>query len=128
MGTVRGRHAQAISFVAFLPDGKSVLTVGQDQLIRLWDAKSGKEIRRFGKSPKRDQGADFFGLPRRFRSAMNMAMPFHAGLSADGKLLACGGQDDPMRLWDVQTGKESHQIRGLGLKVPGGFPIIGWRE
>jgi WD40 repeat protein len=126
MGTVRGRHDQAISFVAFLPDGKNVLTVGQDQLIRLWDAKSGKELRRFGNPRKRGQEADFFGnLPRRFRSSANIAMPFHAGLSADGKLLACGGQDGPVRLWDVVIGKEIHQINVPRLKIPGGPPLVG---
>ena len=31
MGTIRWRHAQEVSFVAFLPDGNSVLTACEDQ-------------------------------------------------------------------------------------------------
>lgn len=122
-GSVRGRHPQAVAYIAFLPGGKNVLTVCQDQLTRVWDVKSGKEIRRFGESPKPIQEANVLGLPARFRSAMHAVYPFHACLSADGKLLACGGRDGPMRIWDVDTGKELHQINAPGLKLRGGFAI-----
>jgi WD40 repeat protein len=123
MGTVRGRHAQAISFIAFLPDGKTVLTVCHDQIIRVWDIKTGMEFRRFGEPPNPAQEAGFPGMPGRFRATMRTAMPFHAALSADGKLLACGGQDGPMRMWNVPTGKLIHKINGPGLKIPGGGVI-----
>ena len=122
-GSVRGRHPQAVSYIAFLPGGKNVLTVCQDQLIRIWDVKSGKEIRRFGESPKPIQEANVLRLPARLRSTMHAATPFHACLSADGKLLACGGRDGPMRLWNVETGKQLHQINGPGLKLGAGFAL-----
>ncbi|SRR5713101_1603780 len=122
-GSVRGRHPQAVSYIAFLPDGKNVLTVCQDQLIRIWDVKSGKEIRRFGKLPNPIQEANVLGLPAQARSAMHAVTTFHACLSANGKLLACGGRDGPMRLWDVETGKELHKINGPGLKLGAGFAL-----
>src|SRR5216684_6774928 len=122
-GSVRGRHPQAVSYIAFLPDGKNVLTVCQDQLIRIWDVKSGKEIRRFGKLPNPIQEANVLGLPAQARSAMHAVTTFHACLSANGKLLACGGRDGPMRLWDVETGKELHKINGPGLKFGAGFAL-----
>src|SRR5262249_36343670 len=35
-----------------------------------------------------------------------------ASFSPDGKLLATGGGDQPVRLWDVASGKERHTLPG----------------
>src|SRR5215472_7283881 len=45
LGSVRLRHAGSVSFVAFLPDGKTLVSAGQDQAVRWWDVKTGKELR-----------------------------------------------------------------------------------
>jgi WD40 repeat protein len=47
MGTMRWRHGDPVSYVAYTSDGKAVLTVSRDKTIRLWDRATGKEIRRF---------------------------------------------------------------------------------
>ena len=47
LGSLRCRHAEPILFVAFVQDGKAVLTGGQDQVFRLWDRATGAEIRHF---------------------------------------------------------------------------------
>src|SRR5947209_3949515 len=36
LGTLRWRHADTVTFVAILPDGKAVLTAAQDNTVRLW--------------------------------------------------------------------------------------------
>src|ERR1700686_1957798 len=36
LGTLRFRHADVIAFAAFLPGGKSVVTVGDDGIICVW--------------------------------------------------------------------------------------------
>jgi WD40 repeat protein len=50
LGTTRWRHGATISYVAFGPDGKTLITAGQDNTVRLWDLATGKEIRRFGRT------------------------------------------------------------------------------
>jgi RNA polymerase sigma factor (sigma-70 family) len=58
LGTNRLRHSSVVTYVAFLPDGKSLLTASEDGAIRLWDLESGKEIRRFemrAEGPKPDR-------------------------------------------------------------------------
>ncbi|HLZ21002.1 MAG TPA: hypothetical protein VKQ30_02615, partial [Ktedonobacterales bacterium] len=47
LGSLRWRHAEPILFVAFVQDGKAVLTGGQDQVFRLWNRATGTEIRHF---------------------------------------------------------------------------------
>jgi WD40 repeat protein len=78
LGSVRLRH-QATA-IAFAPDGKTFATAGVDQMIRLWSAADGKEIR---------------------------ALKGHATItfSADGKKLYFSGEGK-WREWDVVEGKE----------------------
>src|SRR5438105_3988581 len=51
LGTTRWRHGDIVLFAAFLPDGKSVVSVSDDRYIRVWEYPSGKEIRRIEASP-----------------------------------------------------------------------------
>jgi WD40 repeat protein len=70
-----------IAFV-FAPDGKHIAAAGPRH-IRLWDAHTGKEVRRFG-------GAAITGPS--------------AAISPDGKLLVAGRDDGGIRFWDIATG------------------------
>ena len=45
--------------LAFAPDGKSLVSRGQDQVLRLWDVAEGKEIRKFVEQPKPQQAGGF---------------------------------------------------------------------
>lgn len=78
MGTVRLRHEAAVDTVEFIAGGKWLLSAGQDDTVRLWDPRAGREVRRF---------------------------PGRAGcLSRDGKTLVTWGEH--CRLWDLGTGQE----------------------
>src|SRR4051795_10182062 len=56
LGTTRFRHGGSICQVAYTPDGKILTTLGDDGLIRLWDAAAGVEIRHIGEAPARTPG------------------------------------------------------------------------
>jgi RNA polymerase sigma factor (sigma-70 family) len=97
MGTVRFRHAEGVTCCTFSPDGKTLISGGHDYTLRLWDAATGKELRRF--------------LGHR-GAVRNLA------LSPDGSVLASTGDawrgQEPGRIfiWDVGTGKERARLLG----------------
>ncbi|HLW68660.1 MAG TPA: WD40 repeat domain-containing protein [Gemmataceae bacterium] len=97
LGTIRWRHGGTVTFAAFLPDGKSILTAGQDYKIRVWEMGSGKEIRTFDEIPK---------LPNQpNEEELYTGLPFQVTMSADCKTLVSFGQDGRVHVWDTGTGK-----------------------
>src|SRR5712692_508486 len=50
LGTVRWRAGSPVILAAFSPDGRSLITLGQDFSVQVWDAATGKEIRSFDAS------------------------------------------------------------------------------
>jgi WD40 repeat protein len=91
IGTMRLHHAGSAINVVFAPDGKSLASCGNDSVVRLWDAATGKEIRRFEGHKGSLEGLAF---------------------SPDGKMILSAGNDGVARLWDTATGKEIRQLTG----------------
>ena len=85
-----------VTSVAFSPDGKQVLTGSEDSTARLWDAASGKEIRKF-------QG--------------HTESIWSVAFSPDGKQVLTGSDDSTARLWDAATGKEIRKLQGHAAEV-----------
>jgi RNA polymerase sigma factor (sigma-70 family) len=84
LGSARLRQGGAINAVAYSPDGKLLASGGGYHELRIWDARTGKELQRM------------IGLS---------SWPFSIAFSPDGKTLASGANDNTARLWDVATGK-----------------------
>jgi WD40 repeat protein len=84
LGTYRWRPGGAVFALAFMPDGKGIVSAGRDG-VSLWETSSGKELRRY-------EGHRWEVLC--------------LALSPDGKSLATGSSDGTLRLWDVGSGKE----------------------
>jgi WD40 repeat protein len=78
---------------AFSPDSKTLVAQSPvDNALLVWDAVTGKELRRFRLPANR------FGL-----AAASLGL---IAVSPDGKLLAVGGGDHSVHLLDAATGKE----------------------
>jgi RNA polymerase sigma factor (sigma-70 family) len=111
LGTVRFRHNSTA--IAYSPDGKILASGGRDNVIRLFDAGSGKEIRRLVGHQKRsyNPAADpTKGAFDALVSATGDGGVNSVAFARDGKTLASGGWDDTIRLWDVETGKQLRKI------------------
>jgi WD40 repeat protein len=116
LGSLRWRHAEPILFVAFVQDGKAVLTGGQDQVFRLWDRATGTEIRHFAMQANPQGKPD---KPRPVAMPWTQQAQVVASVSHDGKTLAVDLPGNEILLWDVDTGKEIRRFR------PPQSPVVG---
>ena len=85
-------HKKWIRRVAVTPDGKTVASVGDDMVCRLWDAGSGQLVRELRGHKEK--------TPHHFPSMLHAC-----ALSTDGKLLATGDKVGHVVVWELATGK-----------------------
>jgi WD40 repeat protein len=88
---IPGAHAETVFAVRFSPTGDSLATAGGDRLIKIFDANSGDETKRF---------------------AGHTAHVLALAWKADGKLLVSSGADNLLKLWDVDSGLAVRTMKG----------------
>ncbi|MHC4645217.1 MAG: WD40 repeat domain-containing protein [Planctomycetota bacterium] len=99
MGIERRSFQEKNAFwVEFAPDGQTVVSAsGRDtSWIRLWDLRTGKELRSFEWTKIRS-----------------------AALSPDGKMLAAGRRDGTIRVWNTESGE-------IALEFPSAGSAANW--
>jgi WD40 repeat protein len=90
-GDLHFDYNDAVTSVAFSPDGKWLATGGKDGAVRLWNVATAQLDRSF----------------------TNHKGPVNSlAFSPDGKTLASGGGDFKIILWDVATGQPRHTLPG----------------
>jgi WD40 repeat protein len=83
-------HAGFAYRLAFRPDGKQLVTCGDDHTARVWDAGTGKPV----------------------RELTGHAGPVYGtAWSPDGKRIATASTDGTVRVWDAVTGAELFALR-----------------
>jgi WD40 repeat protein len=76
-------HSGWVCEADFSPDGKTVVSVGEDGTVQLWDVQQGRLLKTL-----------------KGHEEMTQAIAF----SRSGKLLVSSGKDKALRVWDVATG------------------------
>jgi len=99
-GVLRG-HNDAVRALAFTPNGKEMISVGDDGAVRMWSDLEGNS-----------QMRDFAQVSGRLRSV---------AISPDGTLLVVGGNTGALRIWSLVAPVQAPQIL-----YPWGFEASGF--
>ena len=84
--------------MAFSPDGKRLATGGEENLVKVWDVQTGKELR---------------SLPGHRGNVYTVAF------SHDGRWIASGSTDSTVKVWDGRSGELVRTFRGHTAIVTG---------
>ena len=109
-------HQGPVTSVAFSPDSKRLASGScySDQSVALWDLATGGRLRRHA-VPMVPLGNGLF-------TGVSTWVAFAGG----GKVLAAGGTDRKVRLWDVESGREIENQAVRGLRLPPNGNLNEW--
>ncbi|MBA4062266.1 MAG: hypothetical protein C0501_00905 [Isosphaera sp.] len=86
-------HTEVVRGLEFSPDGRHLLSGGMDETLRVWDVAAGKEVVRYKPLVRTAQPDN---VPN--------GRGIHAmAVSPDGKLLAVGGNDRAVKVWEFSA-------------------------
>ncbi len=104
-------HKDFIRDIVFSPDGKYLASASMDKTVRVWDMSTGKSL--YTLEP---QGLVIYLKSGPVTNPIGLPMTAVA-FSPDGKLLATGGADRVVRLWDLATGKVVRELKGHRMSI-----------
>jgi WD40 repeat protein len=95
--------------LAFSPDGKTIATDGRGSYVKLWNATSRKEL-------NRPEGKFSEGAVNINRTPVGEGITAYSFSSPD-KVLATGGDNTAIRVWDVATRKLLRTLTGAASPI-----------
>ena len=84
-------HTGGVNSAIFSPDGKYIVSSSWDDTIRIWDARTGKELQTL------TEHTDWV---------------YSATFSPNGKYIVSSSSDNTIRIWDARTGMELRILKG----------------
>ena len=125
-------HTKLVWNAAFSPDGRHLATAGNDGVLKVWDAKTGEELRSwplgnfvndvaFSPDGKRLAAVNYNGTlhiweANAWEKLLTEPHPgqpcYKIAFSPDGQRLAAALEQGTVAVWDAATGKEHLAIRG----------------
>ncbi len=135
-------HTARVRAIDFSPDGRLIATGSADETVRIWDASTGRELKRFGGEPARrprevndvsftPDGARVVAAGSPWLRAWEVTsgrVVFDFGeaetslavaLSPGGERLALGKTNSKIGVLDAKTGRPLLDIAGHGAKING---------
>ena len=94
-----------VRFVAFSLDSKKIVTTSPRYIAKIWDADTGKELKKLDDHVEEDGVELSSGSPSEL---------FSAAFTPDGKKLVTSHRDQCIRIWDIDTGKKIQALKLRG--------------
>jgi len=111
-------HTQSVNAVAFSPDNHWLVSGGKDNVIKIWDLTTGNVLRTlYGHSSNINALAVSEDGQLLASGSGNVKDDRDFGIFIKGGVV--GGEDNTVRIWSVQTGRELQVLRGHELPVGG---------
>ena len=111
-------HTQSVNAVAFSPDNRWLASGGKDNVIKIWDLTNGNVLRTlYGHSSNINALAVSEDGQLLASGSGNVKDDRDFGIFIKGGVV--GGEDNTVRIWNVQTGRELQVLRGHELPVGG---------
>ncbi|KAJ7091072.1 WD40-repeat-containing domain protein [Mycena epipterygia] len=85
------KHDGCVNSVYFSHDGLRIISGSADQIVRIWDVLTGKQLHELGGHKYSVNSISF---------------------SPDGLCVISGSSDEMVRIWDVPTGEQLHTLEG----------------
>jgi WD40 repeat protein len=86
----------AVNGVAITRDGRWVVSASDDKTLKVWDVKTGRELRTLAGHADVVNGV---------------------AVSGDGRRAVSASQDQTLKVWDLETGRELHTLTGHTREV-----------
>ncbi len=89
-------HAAAVNAAVYTASGRYIVTAGADQLVKIWDAKTGEEIRTL---------------------AGHTGQVLSVAISPDDSMIVSAAGDNTLRMWDVPRPEPLRTFAGVASPV-----------
>ncbi|MEM7125691.1 MAG: effector-associated domain EAD1-containing protein [Chloroflexota bacterium] len=105
-------HSGPVNTVAWSPDGTMLASGGSDSKIILWNVVTGRQVQLL-----QGHADNIWTATKDTNSARRASGVMSVAWSPDGTMLASGGSDSKIILWNVVTGRQVQLLQGHGFWV-----------
>ena len=86
-------HSDSVRAVAIAPDGKTAISVSNDNTLKIWDTETGRELK------------TFIGRRKLKTFTGHSSFVTAVAIAPDGKTAISASRDYTLKIWDTETGR-----------------------